>query len=72
MTTLYRLNGGVPAPLPSTAYDNDGNAYTSPYENADLLMLGFVQAPDRPDDTDAQTAEWDASIEASGTGEGVR
>ncbi|WP_182422032.1 DUF4376 domain-containing protein [Aureimonas sp. ME7] len=64
MTDLYRHNGGAPAVLPERAYDADNNAFTPPYVDDDLAMLGFVLAPPKPDDTDAQTAEWDAENEA--------
>ncbi|RIY00228.1 DUF4376 domain-containing protein [Aureimonas flava] len=63
MTDLYRRNRGAPAALPPVAYDLDNNAYTAPYGTADLAMLGFVKAPKKPDDTDTQTAAWDASAE---------
>ncbi|WP_182085203.1 hypothetical protein [Aureimonas sp. ME7] len=62
---LYRLNGGPPEELPAIAYTADGAARTDlANQPASLVELGYVLAPPKPDDTDAQTAEWDAEAEA--------
>lgn len=59
MTDLYQRNGGEPAPLPSIAFDERNFAYTQPYAEEDLAMLGFSPAPAQPEfDPATQRVEW--------------
>jgi len=58
MTDLYRRNGSAPAPLPLYVHDEDGNAYSAPFEGDLLGELGFELAPPKPDDTEDQFVVW--------------
>lgn len=62
---LWRKDGGVPAPIPYSEDDADGNRYDNLANNpAGQAALKYVKAPDYPNhDVNTKHCVWDTEIE---------